>query len=385
MSTIAHTATRAPLTPRGARRDQYKKTAGAMLALTFAAGIGVPGVASAQYVTVYNPGYSVGYIAPPVTFVGTLQIQNNSGEPLQVVVDGLMIGMSQPGAMNFPNLTAGHKVIQLQNLYGVVRSVGRFFLSAGGYHVWSVAPAAISYTPTVQLYTPQVTTYNVMSMGSVQVENRMGTPVNIFVGGRMVGGLQTGQTGVYYSIPTGTAEVIAYNQLVSGQEVSRQTVNVVPGVRQYVNLLPQLGTVRVVNSRAEPVQLTVDNAQHTWVQPGQSFDLPNVAAGPRTLSAVVNGQVVQTGTATVYPGQVYAWYVRAAMGNIRVINRGFEPMTLMMNGVNQGAVAPQQERYFANLDSGRRSLQAMTSSGFPKSATDMDLTPGETRLWVIQP
>lgn len=351
------------------------------LALTLA----TSGVASAQFVTVYNPGYNPGFIATPVALVGTLQIQNNSGEPLQVLVDGFMVGMSQPGVMNFPNITAGHKVIQLQNMYGAVRSVGRFFMAAGGFHAWSVAPPAISYTPTVQLYTPQVTTINVMAMGAVQVENRMGTPVNVVIGGRMMGGVQAGQTAVYHSIPTGTAEIIAYNQLVAGQEVARQTVNVVPGVRQYVNLLPQLGAIRVINSRPEPVQITVDNAQHTWVQPGQSFDLRNVSAGARTLSAVVNGQVVQTTAATVYPGQVYSWFVRASMGNIRVVNRGFEPVTLVINGVNQGTILPQQERFFANLEAGRRSLQAMAMAGFMKSSLDLDLTPGETRLWVIQP
>jgi hypothetical protein len=352
-----------------------------LAALCFA---GAHGNANAQFVTIYNTGPVVAPVAMALT--GTVQVLNQGGEMLTVLIDGQQVGTAGSGLSTFANVPAGYKVIQLQNTFGVVRSVGRFFLAANGAHTWTVAPPQIMI-PTVTVYTqaPIIATVNVMQTGAVHVENRLPTSVNVFIAGRMFGSLHSGQTAVYYNVPTGGQTVIAYNQYAAGQEVARQNVFVQPGTRQYVNLLPQFGVVRVINSRADAVQITVDNGQHTWVQPGQTIDIPNVALGVRAIAAVANGQVAQNTSATIYAGQVFTWYVRAATGTIRVVNRLFEPVNLSINGVQQGLIHPQQERFFLNLEVGRRNLVATDFRGMTRAASDLELSPGESRLWVIHP
>ena len=347
---------------------------GALVAALSCAASAIP--AAAQMVTIYG-GQQVMMAAP----TGTLQVDNNSGEPLNVYVDNRLLGTAQLGVNAFGNVFAGRHVIQLTNAQGVVRSLGRFFLPMGGLHSWTVASPQLM-VQTVNVF-QQV---NPMAFGAVQVENRLPFAINVLIGGRRYGTLAPTQTAVYYSVPPGMQQVTAYNLYAGGQEAARQTINVMPGARQYVNILPPFGTVRVINARGEPIQVTIDGQLPTWVQPGQTIDVPNVAPGNRSLNALVNGVGVQDGAALVYSGQVYAWYVRAATATIRVVNRLFEAVNLSINGVAVGSILPGQERYLMNLatDSPRR-LIATDMNGLMKSAADLPLMAGETRLWVVNP
>jgi hypothetical protein len=308
-------------------------------------------------------------------FGGTIRIANNSPEQLNVNVDGAVLGVALPGQIaQFANIPAGYKSILLTNTVGQLRSSGRFFLGANSFYTWTVSAPVVA----VPVVTP------IFVGGTVQVLNRFLMPANIVIGGRFYGTVFPGQTAAYYNVPGGGTVLTAVNQALPTQEIFRQVLTIVPGATQYVNLIPQVGVVRVANSRPEPVEILIDGAGSVLVQPGQTIDLPNIAVGGRNLIARVAGQVVQSVVANIFPGQYYTFYVRTTFGTIRVINRGIEVLTLTLNGASQGAIVPQQDRFLPNIPMGTHKLLAIGPEGGVRNSIDIVLNPGETRMWVIE-
>jgi hypothetical protein len=305
------------------------------------------------------------------TYAGTLRVTNNTAETLNVNVDGQMIGLVTPGQIGIFNyVPAGYKSIVLTNQLGQVRSNGRFFLAINGTYTWTVGASAYAIAPVA------------VPTGSLQVYNRFLVPANIFLGQRPRGTIFPGQTAVFYNLRVGTRVLRATS--LEGAELYQQVVNIVPGSRTYVNLTPQVGFIRVVNSRPEPVEILLDGAPVPFLlQPGRTASIPNVRPGTRNLVARVGGMEVQAVLAPVYAGQTYTWYVRAPTGAIRVVNRTAEVLTLNMDGNLQGTIGPGQERILPDVPVGIHKLFATDSQGMMRSPVDLQVAQGETRLWSL--
>jgi hypothetical protein len=362
----------------------------------------IPGGASGQY------------------FGGTLRVVNNSPEPLNVTVDGRLLGVAGPQRTSlFGNVGTGYKSITLATFQGQVRSVGRFFLPFGGTTTWTVggvvyAPAPPAHPPgdyhpphehphrhphavsthhhhdhrhphPTGLYHHHPYTTATVYGGTVQVFNRFPVPARIFIGSRGYGVVWPARSAIYYNVPAGIRTLRAVHHSLPDQVLAEQNVNVVAGSRAYVNLVPQFGVIRLVNSRAEPVEVSIDNAPPILLQPSQSFDVPSVLPGTRTLLARVAGQEIQTAQVPIYPGQVYTWSIRPSVGTIRVVSRSPEPLNLILDGAPMGPLAPMQERYLTDLQAGGHKLVATDASGQPRNTADMTVGAGETRMWVIEP
>jgi hypothetical protein len=334
---------------------------GVRLALLLGLWVSFSGLAAQSFAQVYG---------------GMLRVTNNTAENLNVLVDGQMLGQVAPGQTAvFNHVPAGYKGIVLTNPFGQVRSNGRFFLPINGSYTWTVGASAyaIGPAPLVPVEIPR---------GSLQIYNRFLVPANIFIGERPRGTILPGQTAVYYNLRVGTRVLRALT--LEGMELYQQTVNIVPGSRTYVNLTPQVGFIRVVNSRPEPLEILLDGAPVPFLlQPGRVARIPNVRPGTRSLIARVGGVEVQRTMAPVYAGQTYTWYVRAPSGNIRVVNQTGEILVLNVDGNPQGTIGPGQERILPDLPAGLHKLFATDSRGTMRNPTDLLLGQGETRLWLL--
>ena len=316
-------------------------------------------------------------------FSGTLQIINSSKERLRVHVDGLFLGHAAPAwSASFTSVAGGQRALLLTTESGTVRATAPVFVPGGGMFTWSV-PANTAPPPVAAIVYPPGTADAMAATASLQVQNRHNEPVQVVVAGKLLGLLQAGETAVYTNITPGLQ--IFQAKQATGGELKRQDLELTAGARQYVNLLPPAGILRLANTRPDAVEVFVDNAQSFPLAPGASMEIPNVLPGQRTLSARVGGTEQAQTTVTVYPGQVASWVVRAVTGTIRVVNRMPEPILLSVDGAPQpNPLLPGRERYITGVPAGVHKLAASSGGGELRNARDLSLTAGETRLWLLE-
>jgi hypothetical protein len=325
--------------------------------------------------------YPPGFVGAP-GYAGTVRVTNRSAEVLTVVLDGRPMGLAPPGVTTaVENVPAGFKTLALMNPQGIVRSTGRFFLRIGGFYNWIVTAPRPAATATVTYGSVGPRLYHV---GEVQVLNRYGVPVGVWIGGKYYGVVQPGLTSVFYNIPVAQYELVARSAHPPYQELVRQVISVSMGVRQYVNVMPEGGTLRAVNTRSEPVELLVDGGGTVLVSPGQTVLIPNVPPGTRRISARVGGQEVDSVMAPIYPGLTYTWLLSASAGGVRVVNRTPEVLNVLVDGAARGTVAPGQEMFLPQIPAGVRKLLAMNGDGQVRGSMDLTLGPGETRMWTVE-
>jgi hypothetical protein len=305
-----------------------------------------------------------------------LIVANPGVEPLSVVVDGRLLGVAAPAqATVFSNVFPGHRAVVLTNPYGQMRSSSRVFIPIGGAYTYSVqgGPA----------FHPQ---YGAMlGQGEVQVHNRFQVPVTVFIAGRHYGVVFPGQTAIYYNLPAGPAHFMASNRDLPAQILMSQQIQVIARSRIPVQISPAGGFLRLVNSRNEWVDVSVDGRPDQRLGPNSSTLVAGVEVGHRELTAHAGGREIQKTRAPIYQGQTYTWYVRAPSGSLRIVNRTGEWITLRIDGKPRGRVQPMRQHFVSNLPLGQRNLLALRPNGLVLNSQQIDMGEGQIRVWMLHP
>lgn len=229
-------------------------------------------------------------------------------------------------------------------------------------------------------------TFAAMQGGHLDVRNRHREDLAIQIGSRSLGILQGQNRRVYFNLDVGQHSLTASAPSSPDQPVFTQDVEIQAGGTSIVEIRPAVGWLRLVNFRAEAIEVELDEGRVERVEPSSTRDGIALTAGERDLVARVpgGGPTRQSQRVVILAGRTTSWFVRATTGSLRVLNRTGEALSLTIDARIVAVLQPAEERFLTNIAAGSHVLQALAGNGQVRFMMPLSIGVNETRTWVLQ-
>jgi hypothetical protein len=220
--------------------------------------------------------------------------------------------------------------------------------------------------------------------GSLAVDNRGPEALVVYADARRVGRVEAARQVVLTGVPVGHRLLEAVG--ADSGHVSRGERDIVEGEAAAWTVEDPLASLVVTNATDETLLtegvLAVDEAS---IAPGGRA-LLRIPAGTQDLRVVgAESNVGRRHRVTAHPGEVLEWRVSPAVGRLLVTNALDEAMSVSVDGVDYGRVAPRGRLAIPDLRPGRRQLRAEGTSGERVLVETKSIPPDGEAHWALAP
>lgn len=303
---------------------------------------------------------------------GIVTITNQSGEDLEVFVDGYRTTVVKAGTEQvIDRLISGKRVLTITGIE-TRASVNRTFeLKVGEGEGWRVTPlSASSGRDGGQGKGCRLDVVNsTMETVSVVVNNSPGTVVAAGVRVRLDG------------IPTGTALV----QATGAQSglVRKADIPVRPDIIPTFTIMDSSGAVRFTNRSGRAAFVSADGIPVRQVENGKTALFAELPTGKVRFSALdVGRRLLGDFNVDVVRGKVIDVVINQPSGTLNVVSDLTFPVSIFADGVLLGTCPARGGAGFTGLVPGNNKLKAVGDRDNVLASTWLEITP-QTNLWVI--
>ncbi len=271
--------------------------------------------------------------------MGQITVVNDSYETVKLTLDGTARGSVGPGQREvLDDVADGDRVLKAHGTLTGVDRTHRVSLSAEAPYTWTLSGdrAAIDVTngsdePVELRPTPGADEPQVIKPGETV---RLG---DLVAGTRLLEAV-----GVESGLPYG------------------ERFDLVPGQQVRWLVRPIHGTLRVDNGTLGALELYLDGAWQTRLEPGAGRTISRLPQGPHEVTAVSpNGRLRFTKEVAAGAARTARWRISSETAPVMVVNKRAEPMAIYVDGRRRGEVDAQATLTMTGIEVGPRLIEAV--------------------------
>jgi hypothetical protein len=152
-----------------------------------------------------------------------------------------------------------------------------------------------------------------------------------------------------------------------------------------LNAIKGLGSIRIVNTLAKDVQVTLNQRPIGHLLSGDTRVFRDIPAGEyicqasdRTLKTVIDH------LATVETGSSATWEIKQAVGQVTVINDTEEAVDFVLNDEALGRISASTRRTFKEIPPGQHEIVGTSAVTRHRYQNILEIIPGETFTWGLK-
>jgi len=312
---------------------------------------------------------------PSVSPGGVLRVVNRAGEPLEVFVRGdrVMAELEAGREAVIDRLLSGEAPVEARGARTGWRFVSMVTLVPAQETRWVVLGEA-----------DQEAALKALPTGALNVRNRSGEPVRLFLDGESREILWPDSDRLWSGLTPGTVAVKAEGTR-TGFAV-QASVTVGPGVVPAWTIHPPRAALRVLNQSGGPVRVLVPGSPARSLALDEEtvfVDLEGDAVDVAATDEV--GRPVWRGRALLQTGEVGEVRIPSPGATLSVISELSFPVQIRMDGRSLGLCEAEGGAEFRGLPAGRVRLSAATIDGKVVARTRMVLAEDVPLLWLVRP
>lgn len=268
---------------------------------------------------------------------GRLEVQNGTGEPVEISIDGVVAGTIELGAARtFDRVLAGVRTVTARGEKTQRSHRREQRVLPDERALWQVEAAA----------------------GGIQIVNDTPEMVRVELDDLEIGRIPAGETRLYAEVTLGDHELRA-TTVSSGFEL-RMPVDVRTDQTFVWPLSIDEGVLILENTTDEPVQIYRDGDTFVRLNPEQTRTLSQVRVGNYNLSAFgERSHRIVPRNLEVIAARAVRWTIRAEWASMQVHNLRGEAVRLHVDAEVVGELAPGEVRMLDGLVAGERLVEAL--------------------------
>lgn len=268
---------------------------------------------------------------------GSLEVQNGSGEPVEVTVDDTLVGTVEAGGVRtFERILAGVRTVAAVGEQTRRRHQREQRVLEGERAVWHVQAAA----------------------GAVQVVNDTPETVRVELDDLEIGRVPPGESRLVADVTLGDHELRA-TTMTTGVEL-RMPVEIRTDQTFVWPLSVDEGVLILENATDEAVQIYRDDEPYLRLEPTQSRALSQIPAGTYALSAFgERSHRIVPRKVEVQAARSVRWTIRPEWAALEVHNARAERVRLHLDAKVVGELAPGERRVLEGLVAGEQLVEVL--------------------------
>lgn len=303
---------------------------------------------------------------------GVIGIQNDSGEPVEIFVDGSRYLVIDPGQqVDLDKMLSGRRVLTARGVESGLSAQREFDLVADQVQAWRID----------RFRTVDAEGRPVVFQGSIDVVNALAVPVDVTIPDIPPRTVGAGVTMRINGIETGVVHVVA---MPAGSDVPvAMDLTVKPGVVPAFTLAPPLGAVRISNNSGRRAMVITSDRPPRPLNDGVSTVYDSLGSGTTEFAVVDLANRLLTGfRVEMVPGKVIDLTVNRPAGILRVVSDLDGEVTIYADGLLAGTCAAAGGSTIQGLVQGKNHLRAVDSNGDTVATTWLDVG-AEPALWLL--
>jgi hypothetical protein len=228
------------------------------------------------------------------------------------------------------------------------------------------------------------TVVEVLSVGSIQLDNPTAFPFALKLDERSIGTLLPGARILMKNTPAGVHTLTARS--IGKRNIPNQTLSatVRANRRTRLQLGEVMGALTIMNPNPMPLMLRINGTNRGMIQPGETERFSQVRPGRKVIELRGKKNIKTSGVARVRAGQVTQFTAPTILGSMRIRNQTGRRIHVLIDGKRSGTIANGGTRRFTSLALGSHAVEIRGPGGLNITRTFTARADGKGTMTIAR-